>query len=1039
MAVAVRIPLRLRCHDPTLLAGDGGDVETALRRGLERALDMAQAEVFAPRGDTARIRPCRPTFVWSDSAGQVDASARCAVERRVDKAIANVLAERQMQAPTDAPEVVPPDPSERLDWSRLLDGRYRLPSYEDPPEADVPADAGGAGEPASGSITVPGWYIWDGNPDNERLTQLIVAAIQREYPNRPSEFGIIFKGPMEDGGTGFRMARLELAWTGSNFTFPPFDTVEVTDRFRRLTPTGTTYHDASPEQQYALTRLSTSSSAGEIRRVALAAMLRSYGLPDDPPATEAEDARRLRQRCVNEVDYLVEIFGRRSNPVLGMVSNDAGQGVLLALTSSFMRSGATRLSLRPLSVAVEVSGGADGEGAGREGRRRRAGGEHEGEHGEQGTPFGRRDGRPEERRGSSYPQVTIGGETLRLDLSPFLDEPSLEDLGDLGEPLRRLMERIAYRLEMPTGERCGAFLIAAAQVIGSRASLVGHAAVTMPSATRQTEPGTGNMGDMEITPHASPAVQLLRFVAGTCPLVTQLIRLMTRIYSLPETANAHFGRYRGRVSGWLLRFHIAHTPTMRDAVGHIYMRACQVMMLQVLRTSQEQIEQRINGFHRYFPVFEGLINGFVAQEAELRALRDSLVRVTAVVDPSFQAAVSVSVQSWRDARQALSTTLSEQILNVSEMADGPDLALAGQPFRSADGRWGIRDRRGRTWTLQELESAIALRSLAASSIDPLVNQLSNVPDVVDVFRNRPHLARVYLWQLLQEMRANNLRVRNDVTASFEYAFRSGKIREDLPNRTVPGCAVRLQGVHLLAHQAIGDAFEGDGWYGIALDFVFSVELGRLGLIDFLETSLVLVVSVLCPYAGAALGLAFAARHHAEATERERIAASVLDPSVLYDRTELELDLFLAELEVALSIIPEVGTIARGASRGAVVIGRRGVRRGVVRLGLEARRAVMRQIAQQARRGLAGAFVSALATDRMMALVMPRLLGPVIQAVDAELRMMSARTTGGPPSAPAAPPTAERAEPAARRPSSGEPPEPDTSFEDERRTPLEDQP
>jgi hypothetical protein len=614
------------------------------------------------------------------------------------------------------------------------------------------------------------------------------------------------------------------------------------------------------------------------------------------------------------------------------------------------------------------------------------------------------DGRP----GSFYPVIQVGDEPVPLDLSAFLGEPSVNEIGEPGEALKRLIKRISYRLEMPEGEYCGAFLIAAAQVIGARASLVGIAETTRGATPRQVQPGSGNLGDVDLQPEQTPAVRLLRFIAGVCPLVTELSRLMGSVYALPYVRSLIRGRYNNHHIGWMLHFHMEHTPAMRDSIAHLYMRACQVVMLQLLRASRVEIDKRLANFDRYFVLFESLMTGLVASEAKLQRMRELLNQIEAATLSSGQAVISEVYETWRGARQAFSTSMHDQVLNAATMISTPQ-APAGQPLRLSDGTWVIVDDDGRQWTRQELEQAIAMRSGAATSIDPLVHQLSNVPEVVNVFRSFPAMAKEYTRHLLKEMQDNNAEIQGKVIDSYEYAFRSGKIREDLPSRTVPGTFIAMQGIHLLAHQAIGDAFEGSNWYAVGIDFAFSAELGRLSLISFAEFGLILTLSVLCPPLGAAAGFVSAEVHYAEAQERMRIYKSVIDPEQLYSKAELELDLFMAELELALSIIPELGSIGRGAVKGATAIGRHGVRGGLVRISVQARRALFVSIGRQAKQGLAKAFVTALVTDRMMALVLPHLLGPVIEGVEAEIRGQTAPPPLAGQAALAGPPPAEEGE------------------------------
>lgn len=974
MGVRVQMPLRLRLPGPDAAEGPAGEaLDIALARGLGQALERAEAEVFTPRGGYARPRPMPPSFVWQDAGGRIDGPARARIEARIAAAIDRSLTDRRLHRDVDAAEVLPADASEPVDWRRMRGPVYRLHSYEGgPDEADI---ATGGDAPVVDSADLADfWWHWDGT-EAALFDQLASYVRAFHAETRPRRAGAIFHGT-RDGRTGIYALHFELHWSRTEFRFGRWRYLYL-EQFRVVEERGLRRKSEPPTGSYRHEIVGDYSGPEQLRRLVTGPFLAANGLPETAPENESPPQSRLRAVSARAIDEFVAAHGAAADQVLSVLRTDLGSQYFFAVPrDSFL--GERRWLLQGLWETREVARG-EGEGVGEDGG---------GAAPPSGSPFGEPGAEPADGRGSLYPRVQVGGETLTLDLSPFLKEPSVDDLGQAGEPLKRLIRRIAYRLEMPEGRYCGAFLIAAAQIIGARAALAGEAAVVLPRATRRVEAGSGNLGDIDIEPEHTPAVQLLRFVGGTCPLVTQLTRVMTHVYSLPLVHKHHFGRYRGQPSGWLLHFHMVHTPAMTLSVGHLYMRACQVMMLQVLRASAVEIQTRIDNFDRYFPVFEGLVTGLVAEEAELRRLRDTLQRVLSMVAPSFQTSVSLAVTSWREARRALSTDISDQILNVSDAIGGIDMPR-GRPFRRPDGSWAIRDAEGRAWTMAELEAAIQMRSSAAASIDPLINQLADIPEVVDIFRHRPWMARAYLWTLLNEIRANNVEITAEVSASFEYAFRSGKIREDLPNRDIPGTSVRLQGVHLLAHQAIGDAFARDHWYGTGVDYVFDVELGRLGLINFLEVSLTLTVAVLCPPAGAALGAVFAGIHYAQAEERMQISRAVTDPDALFDRAELELDLFMAELEIVLSIIPELGSISRGAARGAAVVGRQGLRRGAARLGVEARRALMRSVARQARHGLPRAFVAALATDRVMAMLLPQVLGPVIQAVDAEVRMMTA--------------------------------------------------
>lgn len=1004
MGARVHLPLRIRWPgDAPPDSGPAAEaLDAALEKGLGAALERVRGEIFAPRGGFARPRPLAPTFAWQDGEGLVDGPARALFEARVTAAIRSAIADHPLVEDSHALEVLPDAPSEPADWQRMRGLEYRLHSYEgEPDEIDLQVESNPP--PVTSTSYQNVWWRWDGT-DNALFVEMSEYIQAFHSETRPPKVGAIFHGTHR-GQTGFWAMLQEVSWQEAPqgegaFGFIPF----LPGRWRRefLLAEFKTIRETGYEPQYepadgaySLRTVQPFSSPGQLGTIVREPILRTHGLPLDPPAAEPASQSRLRNVIEGAIGRFVAEYGGLANQVVTRLGTPRGSGYYLVMPVEAML-GYDEWTLQGLSETVEVQRGADdregttvaggsgqgeGDGEGDEGAERTEDGD--GEEGGEGASGATSAG--EAHRGPLYPRVRVGNDSITLDLSPFLDEPHVDELLGASAAVKRLIRRIAYRLEMPEGEYCGAFLIAAARMINANANLVGEVAEVLPRSTQQVAAGAGNLGDVEMAPEHTPAIELMRFIGGTCPLIRRLTRLMSEVYSQPHIHRNHFGRYQGNPTGWLLHFHMEHTPEMEAGVGHVFMRTCQVMMLQLLRSSAREIDVRLDNFERYFPLFEGVILGFVATEAELQQLRETLQNTLAIEEPSLQHTVGLVANTWRDARRDLSMSISEML---SEIADGPD-APSGRVSRRPDGTWVIADSRGRAWTMAELESAIAMRSQAARSIDPLINQLTDIPAVVDVFRNHPERARTYLRDLLTEMRDSNRQVRIDVLIGDLYAFRSGKIREDLPNRTVPNCRVALQGIHLLAHQAIGDAFEGDAWYGAGLDWAFVVELGRLGLISFFETSLVLGLSVLCPPAGVALGAALAVVHYAGVQEQFEIRRAVMNPDELYDRADLELDLFMAEFEIVLSILPEVGSVARGAARGAGVLRSHGMRWGARRLGAEARHALLLSMARQLKNGLPLAFVEAIVTDQVMAMILPEVLRPVIQAVDAEVRMMTA--------------------------------------------------
>lgn len=1064
MSLRVHVPIRLHWRsaaDPL----DGGAAvaldraQQGLDRALARCADHITRHVLEPRRGHARLRGTAPRFTWTDPARRVPQASRRALEGRVTASIEAVL--RRLECAEEAPRSATAAAArEFVDTLRLQGGRYRVHSYDGAPdEVDVAVQA--AHDPVTGTGRDDGYevvfWFWDGS-DQALVSKLLELADERQLGPHARTMGIVCRG-QRDGLTGIFAVTAELRRTGGALEILRYQYAYIADRFRVIGADGPEPRQESAEGLYRLERLSDYAGAEALRSKAMSALLALEGLPTEPLPSDTPPMQRRRQVITAAVDVFVNDFGDSTDRTFARLTTPLGTRYFLTpMRTMFAQRdtidliGASALARVHPGTGDGTSEGGPGPGAGADGDAGAEAGDDfgaaaDGADGSGGSPLPTSEGPADPRaRQRLFPRVSIGGETLDLDLSSFLDEPHVDDLGPPGRELKRLIQRIAYRLEMPEGGYTGAFLIAAARVIGARAALAGQAAVAMPRATEVVASGSGNLGDLQVTPEHTPAVLLLRHVAATCPLVSGLTRTMSATYELPEVHRHWFGRYQGRPAGWLLHFHRAHTPVMEVSVANLFMRACQSVMLQVLRGSRAAIEQRLINFDGYFEVFSTLITGLVAEEAELHELRDTLIDIQRMFAPSVQSTVSAAYRTWREARQALSTRLSDQLLTVSEALDGPDLRQ-GTPHRRADGVFVVRDRRGRDWTLADLEAAIAMRHGLATSIDPLIQQLANVPDVVDVFRHRPWLARSYLRTLLEEMRGNNDRITHEVSDSVIYAFRSGRIRENLQQRTVPGTSVALQGIHQLAHEAVGDAFVGDPWYAAGLNLLFGVEQGREALLSFLEFGLVMSVSILCPPAGAALGVVIAQVHVAQAEERLSIYRAVMDPEVLYQHAELEMDLFMAELEMVLSILPEVGSLGRGVSKASATIGRRGLRAGARRLAREARVALLRSVADQVRQGLARAFVEALVVDRVMTLVLPHLIGPIMQAVEAEVRGATVTQPTPSPGAGTSPPE-EPTGPTADEESPSSPEgvafaagldEYTPSAAEERRSPAEEQP
>lgn len=1033
MSVEVQIPLRLTI-DPALSGQEiGAELSHAVDAAVYRALDELDREIIQPRAGYAWPVFNAPEFAWTTGDRALEQDWRAGIEADVRRALANAVARAPNSAAerlANAPEVMPDNPAERFDARRLRGDDYLLPSYDgDIPAPDVPVSL-------QAWRTTPAWnrarmlrlWTWAGS-DAGLIVK--IRSFLNSLPEGAISTGVLGVMYLSRAGSNGGLMRIAVLSVGSvtagavsaslvrTFVLGGFEQIGTDDGDNDMHAVN---EDAVSEASIVRGRAIQGVADG--RAAARDYFLGRLGLPltpadneDEVAAATRDFARRVAQNF--QVRYPDGFFARFI--LLG--------GQTYACTIPARSFSGQVLQIRPIYSLVERPvEGEEGEGAGQGGGGQQGDGQGGGGDGDAtgtgdgggtgdgtgtgdgggdgagdaagtgpggdgdgpaapplpGSPLADPDADPGEGAARFYP-VVPGGEVVEIDLGPFEGEPGLDALGELGDMLRRLMQRIAFRLEMPMGKYAGSFCIGAAQMIGVRAAGVAGFAEMTPRTTHVVAAGTGNLGDVQMPASQSPAITVMRHIGATVPLLTRLQRLMIDIYNIPAMAALITGRRHADPVGWGLDFYKAYSPKMNDSVGYLFIRSCQIKMLELLRNSAREIDARLANFDSYYPMVRSMILGMVASEADLNRLRDKLQQARADRG-EFGAKVSETYRDWRSARHALSTSLSGQILNLSALTASGDRAQA-EIVETPQGL-RVRDGDGRTWSEDELNQAISFRHNTAASIDPLIHQFRDIPEVVQAFQQSPTLSRAYLRALLEEMRDKNREITTETISNDMFAFRVGKIREDLPGRTIPYTDLALQGIHLLTHEAIGDAFGGARAYALGVQYVFNVEQGRQMLMVFGETVSVIALAVICPPAAAALGAVFAGIHYSDAAEIDTLYGALIDPELILNRAEVEFDLFLAGFEIALSVLPEAGALIRLGSSGVRVGMRSGLRAGARSLGRRARRQLMVSVGRQIKTGIANHVVREVLTDRAMTLILPHLLGPVMNQIHREISVLS---------------------------------------------------
>lgn len=524
-----------------------------------------------------------------------------------------------------------------------------------------------------------------------------------------------------------------------------------------------------------------------------------------------------------------------------------------------------------------------------------------------------------------FPPGPPGGESPQQTCTAFEGEPSLEELGADGAPLQAMMEQIAIDLAMQPCSFLGAFMIDTGTFMAARALQV--ASATWLSTGRPEAPPKAvqaNLGDLFFVPSASPQIQLMRHIAGVAPRLRRLGDAYRQV--LAGRPGLIHGVWQNHFISWDNRFRSELNDSVGYGVGQLFGYTGSVLFGELLRTSARTIDAAITALPQSAPVFATRVLPMLSRVDDLTRWRDRLrafrisvalgqlpgaapVSVPAVAGSADPGGGDVQAKrrAWRDAAEKAAQTLSSAPKDGTRTPDGEEI---GQVVQTPDGL-RIRDDAGHLSTEEDLEQRIVLTRGAAEEVEPLVKHIDDLPEVVARMRAGGTAGvESELRKLLERMKSHNQEITQNSDDDPWYGFTKSAIREDIPHATVPYSSYALGGIHLVAHQEIGEFFRGDYFYPLGINRVFDSELGRRALSGALIFVGLVLISVACPPGGIVLGAELAVIQLAEAYEKKDVYDALINPELVLTRAEVEMELFAAWFGAVLAFLP-VGAKALG--------------------------------------------------------------------------------------------------------------------------------
>jgi hypothetical protein len=1035
--VCVDIPVRVRV-DPHALQVRLTEVKQAVRTAAERAMASSVRVVLAPRGTYLGTCVDAPTFAWGGPGlARVPVPMRRQAERLLTDALHQAAQGAGVtdwgSAADPAPEVLPSDPAAKFDRARYRSrtGVYEVPSYDAPrkkaEKRQVPLKA--KKSPKQRKMRTAADFIPYAGYDDRFRDHLYGAIWNRwgeQSANWPKVLCALYRMSGVDGFVlnvyrvqDGRLSNLTyynfIAWRpiGDEPKLPPVLVVTETYEFA---------FESGGGASVGLTNYRLRAEEYCVQRLLKQEAEKKKGIMTEGEervaAVQSEAHEKVMKYTAGWETAVAAYWNFRAAGEFRFVMPIKDAAVAAAL-SPYQGTPLPVLSLSNLTELViereaEGSEAADGDGLQDTASLApgQGGGIEEGFGPNAGVIIAPR--YAESPYGSLYPGTPFGSERITTECKPWRDEPSTEQLPG-AEALRALIQEIAARLEIPPCLFAVNFAINAARVVGERAEQVTNFSIGeeqgyMAPLSRVAQDRKGKYYFEAIR---SVSIQHLRRLAEIFPLLRKLLLEVFRIFG--PVGERQQQRFREQVRA------AVNSPAL-ESVQKLFIYACQISLIQLLNTTRKNIEDRRNNFDNYLQTFQTVLVAELTEIAELVLLRNALERFTDLVgdtkgEAAFEKAVGrLSLEnllplrdpldiSGKNRRElALLRSQPESKDLMLRLAD-PDLwvqrrglkaghAAAGTIFeRAGDGAWVIRDSHGATWTLDELKWFVAKRTEYAQEMDPLVSQISDLVGLAKRAED-PQWIESFVGRLLDQMYDKNRAVKGQTEYDHRYAFSHGQIFEDYQKPTVHGTRFNLQGIHRIAHEAIGDCFEGDDFYHLGLSALLDRE--RAGSIwDLLIMIDGIAMSILCPPLGTAIFIAqgiyegLESLHHAE--EQKEIYGALVNPEQVLSRMEIEIEIFCAKLGIALSVlgaVPEAKAIAEAAIAGVRTAARKtiseAVRAGFSNVSRTILEHSLKSMADAMKRGIILTFFQQLAVQEILNGVIGVFVNDLVELRIAEL-------------------------------------------------------
>lgn len=576
---------------------------------------------------------------------------------------------------------------------------------------------------------------------------------------------------------------------------------------------------------------------------------------------------------------------------------------------------------------------------------------------------------------------------------PVLAEPPVALLTG-AEALLREMRALAAVLGVPGSAYAGRFALDCAEALVPLVRAAGLAAIASSATTEVAvrEDGDGNNGYVDIRPGDNPELARLTDLAAVAARVLRFADTVVATFWLP--ANRPLVRVEAdgpsSVGAWSFRFRSDLTPTLLDAWELLYAETCRVLLLAQLRAARAGITGRLSRFDEVAAAFAESVTKGGAVVAQLTALR-------AAVEHAERHHLTGPVETVLTGSVRRLTKGGDEVGLPPPVEDVPAPVL--EALRDArverDGDRTVAVYGDQRLTTAQLQQEIGRARHTLNRIDPLFLQIGRVDELYSRTLRDPGHPRAFLDSLLKDMAKANGEITGRATDPDDgpwFAVEMTRYVSQQGGRDARGLAYSLTGLHALADAALREAAGNDPLYVAGVNRAIGRKETVDDLVALFSTAVPIVLGLLCPpvaaaVVGAAVGAAQTAYDVREAVHAEQAYQSLLDPTRVMDRRDVDMAWISAYLSGAFTLVDlagvlgSVGKVERATAEEAAEAAK--AAEAAEAAEIAARSAPMEQSLRAMREQAVDAILRRALTDTAVAtaasMLFERLVGPVIES------------------------------------------------------------